>query len=327
MSGAPDPDQAMRAARRDSRRRRQRRRRLLAATAIVVAAAGAATAYALSRRTSHAATPPRVTLAPRPAPVRPRPQVRARPQHLPAAPLYAATAASREAAVPILMYHVIAPAPHGAPYPGLYVTPHDFAAQVHRLVRTGFHAVTLDQVRAAWLGRAGLPAKPIVLTFDNGYRSQFTEALPILRRVHWVADENLQLTGLPPRQGGLTVRQIRALVAAGWELDTQGYNHADLTTLDSAQLRFQIGGTRARLRRLYGVGVSWFCYPSGQYDSSVIAAVRAAGFVGSTTVVPGWASPGDDPFALPRLRVLAGTTPTELLAQIENARDAPPPPT
>jgi peptidoglycan/xylan/chitin deacetylase (PgdA/CDA1 family) len=223
------------------------------------------------------------------------------------------------------MYHVIAPAPANAPYPGLYVTPHDFAAQVHGLVGAGFHAVTLDQVRAAWLGRAGLPPRPIVLTFDNGYRSQYTAALPILRRVHWIADENLQLTGLPPKQGGLTRRQVRALVAAGWELDTQGYDHADLTRLDSAQLRFEVAGTRERLRRLYGVDVSWFCYPSGEYDSDVVAAVRAAGFVGSTTVVAGWASPRDDPFALPRLRVLAGTTPRELIAQIEDARGAAPP--
>jgi hypothetical protein len=57
----------------------------------------------------------------------------------------------------------------------------------------------------------------------------------------------------------------------------------------------------------------------------VAAAVRAAGFVGSTTVVPGWSSPSDDPYALPRLRVLAGTTPAALLAQIAASRlDAPP---
>ena len=223
------------------------------------------------------------------------------------------------------MYHVIAPAPRGAPYPGLYVTPHDFAAQIHALVHAGFHAVTLDQVRAAWLGTAGLPARPIVLTFDNGYRSQYAEALPILRRAGWVAVENLQLTGLPPRQGGLTRSEVRALVAAGWELDTQGYDHADLTELDPAQLRFQVAVTRARIRRLYGVEVSWFCYPSGHYDPAVVAAVRAAGFVGATTVVAGWARPGDDPFALPRLRVLSGTTPTELLALIDDARNQPPP--
>ena len=71
----------------------------------------------------------------------------------------------------------------------------------------------------------------------------------------------------------------------------------------------------------------WFCYPSGHYNATVVAAVRAAGFRGSTTVVPGWASPSEDPYRLPRLRVLAGTSPQELLAQIEGIRgDAPPRP-
>jgi hypothetical protein len=71
--------------------------------------------------------------------------------------------------------------------------------------------VTLNRVRRAWLGDATLPRRPIVLTFDNGYRSQYAHALPVLRRLGWVADENIQLAGLPPRQGGLSERQVRAL--------------------------------------------------------------------------------------------------------------------
>ena len=65
--------------------------------------------------------------------------------------------------------------------------------------------------------------------------------------------------------------------------------------------------------------VNWFCYPSGHYDATVIAAVKAAGFVGSTTVIPGWASGGEDPYRLPRLRVLGGTTPSGLLSQIASS--------
>ncbi|MGH2915964.1 MAG: polysaccharide deacetylase family protein [Solirubrobacteraceae bacterium] len=231
------------------------------------------------------------------------------------------------AAVPVLMYHVIAPAPPNAPFPGLYVPASEFAAQMQALKSAGWQPVTLDQLRAYWMRGARLPpGKPIVLTFDNGYHSQYAAALPILQRLHWVADENIQLSGLPPSQGGLTSAQVRALIAAGWELDTQGISHADLITLNASGLHYQIVVARRRLRHEYGVPVNWFCYPSGHYDATVIAAVRSAGFIGSTTVVPGWAGPHTDPYTLPRLRVLGGTSPSALLAQIASARAGPPPP-
>jgi peptidoglycan/xylan/chitin deacetylase (PgdA/CDA1 family) len=229
--------------------------------------------------------------------------------------------------IPILMYHVIAPAPAGAPFPGLYVPPAEFAAQMHALERAGWSAVTLDQAEAYWRDGAPLPSgKPIVISFDNGYHSQFAQALPVLRRLGWVGDENIQLTGLPPSQGGLGENEVRGLIAAGWELDTQGTSHADLITLDARELREQVAGTRAILRRRYGVPVDWFCYPSGHYDAAVIAAVKAAGYVGSTTVVPGWADPREDRYRLHRLRVLGGTSPQALLASIAAIREDPPAP-
>ena len=102
-------------------------------------------------------------------------------------------------AVPILMYHVIAPAPAGAPFPGLYVPPSEFSEQMHALKADGWHAVTMDQLEAYWRDGVPLgPGKPIVLSFDNGYQSQYTQALPVLRSLGWVGVENIQLTGLPP---------------------------------------------------------------------------------------------------------------------------------
>jgi peptidoglycan/xylan/chitin deacetylase (PgdA/CDA1 family) len=230
-------------------------------------------------------------------------------------------------AVPILMYHVIAAPPPGAPFPGLYVPPAEFAEQMQALKNAGWHAVTLDQVAANWRNGASLGAgKPIVLTFDNGYQSQFTQALPVLQRLGWVGDENIQLSGLPPSQGGLGEAEVRGLIAAGWELDTQGLSHADLITLSAEQLHNEVGVARGVLQRRYHVPVNWFCYPSGHYDSTVIAAVRGAGYVGSTTVVPGWASPSDDADRLPRLRVLGGTSGQALLAQVASTRESPPAP-
>jgi peptidoglycan/xylan/chitin deacetylase (PgdA/CDA1 family) len=231
------------------------------------------------------------------------------------------------ATVPILMYHVINPPPAPVPYPGLYVPAGEFAAQMAALKAAGWHAVTMDQLRANWMHGVPLgPGKPIVLSFDNGYASQYTNAMPVLKRLGWVGVENIQLTGLPPSQGGLTEAQVRGLLSAGWELDTQGISHADLIRLDAAGLHREIDTARQMLRQRYGVPVNWFCYPSGHYDSTVLAAVREAGFVGSTTVVPGWASRSDDPYRLPRLRVLGGTSPSALLAQIASAESSSPPP-
>jgi len=225
------------------------------------------------------------------------------------------------------MYHVIAAPPAGAPFPGLYVPPSEFAAQMQALKSAGWHAVTLDQVQAYWKRGVGLGAgKPIVVSFDNGYQSQYTEALPVLERLGWEGDENMQLTGLPPSQGGLSQRQVHGLVAAGWELDTQGFSHADLIALDAQQLSYQVAVARTTVERRYGVPVNWFCYPSGHYDATVVAAVKAAGYTGSTTVVPGWAHPTDDPYRLHRLRVLGGTTPEELLTLIADTRGNPPAP-
>jgi peptidoglycan/xylan/chitin deacetylase (PgdA/CDA1 family) len=236
------------------------------------------------------------------------------------------TSASRAqpgtATVPILMYHVInVPPPGSSGSTSLYVPADEFSSQMEALKAAGWHAVTLDQLEAYWTRGGSLGSgKPIVITFDNGYASQYTNALPVLKRLGWVGVENLQVNGLSPSDGGLTEPQVRGLIAAGWELGAQGVTGADLVSLDADQLHSEVATSRDLLRSRYGVPVNWFSYPLGHYDPTVTAAVRSAGYVGATTIVPGWASPQEDRFRLPRLQVLGGTTATQLLSQIAAAK-------
>jgi peptidoglycan/xylan/chitin deacetylase (PgdA/CDA1 family) len=313
-------------ARREQRARAlRRRRRLLAAGLIAVVAAIVAVVLATASGSGSHAGAPLTHAAGRPGRSN---RHRTGPGNSTAnASVSTVTGPPGTDPIPILMYHVIAAPPPGAPFPGLYVEPAEFAEQMESLEHAGWHAVTLDQAEAYWrhgvsLGRG----KPIVISFDNGYQSQYTQALPILRRLGWVGNENIQLTGLPPSQGGLGQGEIRGLLAAGWELDTQGISHASLISLDAEQLRYQVLDARRILQRRYHIPVNWFCYPSGLYDPAVVAAVKAAGYTGSTTVVPGWAHPDENPYRLHRLRVLGGISGPQLLALIAGSREEEPAP-
>jgi peptidoglycan/xylan/chitin deacetylase (PgdA/CDA1 family) len=203
--------------------------------------------------------------------------------------------------VPILEYHVLGSPATSVPYPELYVTRPDFHRQMDWLERNGYQAVTLEQVEDAWFQGGRLPPKPVVLTFDDGYRPDFTYALPELRRHGWAGVLNLKATG-----SDLYPSNVEAMIEAGWELASHTINHLDLTTLDEASLDHEVAGSRQLLRREYHVPVRDFCYPSGRFDESVVAAVRAAGYVGATTEIPGYAE-SDSPYELARFEILRST--------------------
>ena len=207
----------------------------------------------------------------------------------------------QRAPVPILMYHVIAAPPAGARYPQLYVSPRDFRSQVAWLALHGYTAVTLDQVWRAWHGAGTLPARPVVLSFDDGYASQAGAAASLLRAHRWPGVLNLQVARLDAH-GGISRAQVRRLIRDGWEIDAHTITHPDLTTVDSARLAREVGGSRAEIRKEFHVPVDFFCYPAGRFDPAVIAAVRRAGFLGATTELPGLATPFN-PYVLARIRV------------------------
>jgi peptidoglycan/xylan/chitin deacetylase (PgdA/CDA1 family) len=217
--------------------------------------------------------------------------------------------------VPVLMYHVIGTPPRLAPYPDLFVSRGLFAAQIAGLARGGYHAVTLDRVWRAWHGRAALPSRPVVLSFDDGYRGDFGAAMPILRRRRWPGVLNLLVANLHRHGWGLKDWMVRRMIANGWEVDSHTLTHPDLTAVGPERLWHEVHGSRVALRRLFHVPVRFFCYPSGAFDAAVIRAVRRAGYLGATTEIPGLAR-RSQAFTLRRVRVDAGEGPADLIKSI-----------
>ena len=100
------------------------------------------------------------------------------------APSPASAAPPATPQVPILMYHYIRDYQNPRDPVGinLSIAPALFAQQMQYLSSHGYTPITLDKLAAIFAGKAHAPAKPIVLTFDDGYKDLFTAAFPILKR-------------------------------------------------------------------------------------------------------------------------------------------------
>jgi peptidoglycan/xylan/chitin deacetylase (PgdA/CDA1 family) len=201
--------------------------------------------------------------------------------------------------VPILAYHAIQPPVAGAESPEQFVPQADFVEQMKWLDEHGHEGVTLDQVEDAWYEGGELPPKPVVLTFDDGYLSQYVAAFPALQHFRWPGVLNLVAEG-----ADLPDADVRKMLDADppWELASQTISDPDLTTLGAGELRREVAGSRGILQDRFGAPVNNLSYPAGQYDDDVIEAVSDAGYRGATSDVPGLASSAD-PFILSRIEV------------------------
>lgn len=223
---------------------------------------------------------------------------------------------AHDAPVPILMYHVITDPPRAVPFPELYVSASNFKSQINALAKAGHHGVTLGRVHDYWTKGYALPDKPIVVSFDDGYESQYKNALPVLKSHDWPGVLNLVTKNLD-ESWGLQPKQVKGLISAGWEVDAHTIHHLDVSTLTGAALDHEVGGSRKLIQRKFKVPVDFFCYPSGRFDDTAISAVKRAGFKGATTTEPGPARPSQ-PYTLARVRVNRTDTAQGLVKQLES---------
>ena len=217
--------------------------------------------------------------------------------------------------VPILVYHALGTPPPSEAYPGLYVSRREFREQMSWIASNGYQGVTLDEVERAWYRDGTLPAKPIVITFDNGYPEQVRFAPSVLDRYGWPA-VLFEIT-----EDHLTPPYIRPIIAKGWEVDSHSATHPDLTQLSDAELADEVAGSRRYLQRTFHVPSRNFCYPSSVYDNSTIAAVRAAGYLGAVTEERGFAS-RHRPYELNRYEIEGGQGVEGLAADLRRGEAA-----
>jgi len=183
----------------------------------------------------------------------------------------------------------------------LVVSPDHLEAHVRLLLGRGYRFLTAEELLAS--GRPG--SDTAVLTFDDGWRSWATEAVPCLQRLRVRATFYVcpglwggRHSDVPGEAGRLLdAEEARGLVALGMELGSHTLSHPDLRLLGDDELRRELEESKAAVESVSGRPCRTFAYPYGLYDDRVVRAVAAAGYELAFAWLPGpWR-----PLAAPRL--------------------------
>lgn len=202
-------------------------------------------------------------------------------------PEYAATSSDSTAPiaasgsrVPILVYHIVRPSypDDSAGVRAIAVTPETFEAEMTHLSSAGYHVIPFSALESHLASSTPLPAKPVVITLDDGWEDQYEYAFPILK-AHDYPATFFVFTNAIGSKGFFTWSELKEMLAAGMTIGDHTKSHPYLTRLSAAKQQDEIAGSKAILERELGVTVNVFAYPFGLKDATTTAILRAAGFV------------------------------------------------
>lgn len=212
----------------------------------------------------------------------------------------------RKLRVPILMYHYTRVPPRNISPTQLpmSVTPSDFEGQMEWLKANNYTTVSLYDLIGALNTGTQVPAKPIVITLDDGYQDNYQNAFPILRSLGMTATffivTDYADKGLPDY---MTWDELQDMAANGMSIELHGVQHAPMIGRTDIWLSGALQGGASSIENHLGHRPRFVAYPDGLFDRTVIAAVRDADYLGALTTRHSAYSESTRPFELPRLEV------------------------
>lgn len=202
--------------------------------------------------------------------------------------------------IPVFMYHSISSTQRN----DLCVSPKQFEKQLRTLIKGGFTPITASELAKAYEKGTQLPDHPFIITFDDGYVDNYTNAFPILKKYKAKATIFV-ITSTINRGSYLSWKQLKEMENSGL-IDVQSHtvNHLNLSDLTPKQIKKELFHSRTILEKNLNKPIEAFCYPSGNYNKKILTYMKEAGYKMAFTTKPGLANYAKQgPYELHRIRV------------------------
>lgn len=208
--------------------------------------------------------------------------------------------------IPVIVYHRIGIAPKNANsvYKSLTIEPAWFEKHLQYLQDNGFTSIHFSDVTAYFQNGTPLPARPVIISFDDGYKDATENALPILQK-HNMTGTFYIVSGLVGHRAYMTWEQVTALKDAGMEIGGHTVWHPYLTKISEEKARAEITDSKKKLEEKLGMTVTTFAYPFGAHNAKIEAMVKDAGFTTARLFTTGNGISMQNIFTIPVVRVYA----------------------
>lgn len=214
----------------------------------------------------------------------------------------------------ILCYHAVADLKEDELLSEYGTPPRQFRQQIETLSKYGFNFISTREFLYFFEGKGGLPRKPVLLTFDDGYRDLLTDALPILeeKQIPGIVFVVSRLFGDLNRWDAalgakelrlLTKEEIKELNTRGITIGAHSQTHPDLTSLPIEKMTKEVTGSINDLKSLGFLSPLLFAYPYGLYNQRVIHTIRQCNVAAGFTVIPGMVLPKENRYEIPRIEI------------------------
>ena len=221
----------------------------------------------------------------------------------------------------ILMYHSI------GPHNGYFwnVTAGEFAKQMTYLASTKRSVISLSELVRKLRAHEKLGGM-VAITFDDGYRDNYTNAFPILKRYGFPATifVTTDLVGAKDKRGfaRLSLEEMQDMLASGLvDIQPHSKTHPKLAETSQARAREEVTGSKRAVETLLGIHATVFAYPYGNYNNVTQTIVRESGFEAAATVGEGTVHSRTDPYMLPRNSIDSSTTMAQFRGKVSHAID------
>lgn len=200
----------------------------------------------------------------------------------------------------VLMYHMISEhlPKKQSKFNRLRVKPSDFEKQLIWLKKKNFKSFTLSELSEL----ENIPAKSVVLTFDDGYEDNFIKAFPLLKKYefkatiyivlnrfnqNWATDKDLnQASSELNSERMLSNEQIKELLDSGLiEIGSHTLDHVNLPKLNKEEKKKQIIESKKQIENVFNIKCNSFAYPFGFFDEDSVKIVNEANYTNATTTV------------------------------------------